>query len=85
MAVAQEPAGSGIVTIEGTRIVGDQEVPTVMYLVPWQPPEVEALPASEELRLVSDDNRPLDRYEFRRLVRYQSLLQQNASADPSEN
>ena len=27
-------AQDGVVTIEGTRIRGDQEVPTVLYLVP---------------------------------------------------
>ena len=33
-------AQDGVVTIEGTRIRGDQEVPTVLYLVPWQAPAV---------------------------------------------
>jgi hypothetical protein len=61
---------SEIVTIEGTRIRGDQEVPTVMNLVPWQPPEVEALRAPDEQLLVEQTFEPLERYEFQRLVRY---------------
>ena len=61
---------SGIVTIEGTRIRGDQEVPTVMYLVPWQPPEVDELRAPDEQLLVEQAFTPVDRYEFQRLVRY---------------
>lgn len=66
-ALAQE---SGIVTIEGTRIRGDQEVPTVMYLVPWQPPEVEELQAPDERLLVDQAYAPIERYEFQRLIRY---------------
>ncbi|WP_203300504.1 hypothetical protein [Marinobacter sediminum] len=61
---------SGIVTIEGTRIRGDQEVPTVMYLVPWQPPEVEELRAPDERLMVDQAFAPIERYEFQRLIRY---------------
>jgi hypothetical protein len=60
----------GVVTIEGTRIRGDQEVPTVMYLVPWQPPEVEQLRAPDERLMVNQGIAPLERYEFQRLVKY---------------
>ncbi|WP_298447698.1 hypothetical protein [uncultured Marinobacter sp.] len=84
-AQAQE---SGIVTIEGTRIRGDQEVPTVMYLVPWQPPEVDELRAPDEQLLVEHAFSPLDRYEFQRLVRYHDVFKaeqnalENAEATP---
>lgn len=61
---------SGVVTIEGTRIRGNQEVPTVMYLVPWQPPKVEELQAPDEQLMVEHRFEPLERYEFQRLVRY---------------
>lgn len=67
---------SGIVTIEGTRIRGDQEVPTVMYLVPWQPPEVEALQAPDERLLVDQAFAPVERYEFQRLLRYHQAFRQ---------
>lgn len=75
---------SGIVTIEGTRIRGDQEVPTVMYLVPWQPPEVNELRAPDEQLLVEQAFSPLDRYEFQRLVRYHDVFkaEQNALENP---
>lgn len=59
-----------VVTIEGTRIRGDQEVPTVMYLVPWQPPEVDELRGPEERLMVDQGLRPLERYEFQRFIRY---------------
>lgn len=79
-ALAQESAG-GIVTIEGARIRGDQEVPTVMYLVPWQPPEVEALNAPDEQWMVGAEFEPLERYEFQRLVQYHQAFRQGQSDD----
>lgn len=82
-ALAQE---SGIVTIEGTRIRGDQEVPTVMYLVPWQPPEVEELEAQDERLLVDQAYAPIERYEFQRLIRYHRAFsdqqEQGGEANP---
>ncbi|MDO6440622.1 MULTISPECIES: hypothetical protein [unclassified Marinobacter] len=76
-AQAQE---TGIVTIEGTRIRGDQEVPTVMYIVPWQPPEVDELRAPDEQLMVEQAFSPLERYEFQRLVRYHEAF----SSEPVE-
>ncbi|AOY90134.1 hypothetical protein BKP64_03710 [Marinobacter salinus] len=76
LAQAQE---SGVVTIEGTTIRGDQEVPTVMYLVPWQPPEVEDLKAPDERLMVAQEFSPLERYEFQRLMGYyQAFSRQQA-------
>jgi len=75
---------SGIVTIEGTRIRGDQEVPTVMYLVPWQPPEVDELQAPDEQLMVEQTFAPLERYEFQRLVRYHDAFSsESAVVKPS--
>ncbi|WP_100639621.1 hypothetical protein [Marinobacter salexigens] len=76
---------SGVVTIEGTRIRGDQEVPTVMYLVPWQPPTVDELRAPDEQLLVEQAFAPLNRYEFQRLVRYHDVFKmENTSVDNVE-
>lgn len=71
----------GVVTIEGTRIRGDQEVPTVMYLVPWQPPEVEELRAPEERLMVDQGLRPLERYDFQRFIKYhEAFIRQTQAA-----
>lgn len=73
---------SRVVTIEGTRIRGDQEVPTVMYLVPWQPPEVDELRGPEERLMVDQGLRPLERYEFQRFIRYhEAFISQAQAAD----
>jgi len=74
----------GVVTIEGTRIRGDQEVPTVMYLVPWQPPEVDELRAPEERLMVDQSLRPLERYEFQRFIRYHKAFISQTQAATGE-
>ena len=74
----------GVVTIEGTRIRGDQEVPTVMYLVPWQPPEVEELRAPEERLMVDQGFGPLERYEFQRFIQYHEAFIEQIQAPTGE-
>ena len=78
---------SGIMTIEGARIRGDQEMPTVMYLVPWQPPAAETLGGPDEHLMVSQAFAPLERYEFQRLVKYYQVFQQKQqlTAAPGED
>ena len=75
---------SGVVTIEGTRIRGDQEVPTVMYLVPWQPPEMAELRAPEERLMVDQGPRPLERYEFQRFIQYHEAFKKQAQPAAGE-
>ncbi|ADP97902.1 hypothetical protein ABWH88_20430 [Marinobacter adhaerens] len=74
----------GVVTIEGTRIRGDQEVPTVMYLVPWQPPEVDELRAPEERLMVDQGLRPLERYEFQRFIKYHEAFIKQTQANTGQ-
>ncbi|WP_404364144.1 hypothetical protein [Marinobacter sp.] len=59
-----------IMTIEGARIRGDQESPTVLYLVPWQPPAVESLEPTGASFMVEQSIQPLERPSFQRLVSY---------------
>jgi hypothetical protein len=71
----------GVVT---TRIRGDQEVPTVMYLVPWQPPEVDELRAPEERLMVDQGLRPLERYEFQRFIKYHEAFIKQTQANTGQ-
>ncbi|MGP4845785.1 hypothetical protein ACTXGQ_16735 [Marinobacter sp. 1Y8] len=67
VAAAEE---SEVLTIDGTLIRGDQEMPTVMYLVPWQPPEVQGLERPDEKLMVRTTIAPLERSEFQRMLSY---------------
>jgi hypothetical protein len=61
--------------LEGTQILGNRELPKVLYIVPWKQPlptELLGRPASSVLDEVLS---PIDRDVFERQVRYHSSLQ----------
>ena len=61
--------------LEGTQILGNRELPKVLYIVPWKQPlpgELVGRPASSVL---DEALAPVDREVFEREVRYHSLLQ----------
>ena len=59
-----------IITIDGAMIRGDQEMPTVMYLMPWQPPAIEALEQPTERLMLERAFVPLERAQFQRMLDY---------------
>lgn len=81
-AMAQEPSAAAliqdsprrqagrIVTLDGSRIQGEQELPTVLYLVPWQPVETTGPEPLEEQLLTEGAVESLEREAFRRRLEY---------------
>lgn len=59
-----------VITIEGTRIRGNQELPTILYLLPWQAPEIQELPRPEQSFAIQTPLELIERQEFRRLIGY---------------
>lgn len=75
-----------VLTIEGTRILGDQESPTVLYLIPWQPPAIETLDRPGGNFMIDRSLRPLERASFQRLLSYHRRFptaQPSAQAGPA--
>jgi hypothetical protein len=71
--------------LEGTQILGNRELPKVLYIVPWKQPlptELVGRPASS---LLDEVLAPIDRDVFEREVRYHSLLQPPPSEPPPPN
>ena len=67
-------------TSEGTRIIGTEESPAVLNVVPWQERELGGNPASgsRQFRSVLDDAlKPVDRGELQREIDYFNVLQKN--------
>ena len=54
--------------MEGTAIIGNQELPKVLYIVPWKPSELPDLSEPPLQSLIDDALAPVDREEFRREV-----------------
>jgi hypothetical protein len=86
---AQEPvprkppatvASSGVLTLESSAIRGNQELPKVMYIVPWKDPAMAELAGRPVNSLVEEVLAPVDREVFRRQTRYFSQLYAAGSA-----
>ncbi len=61
--------------IDKTQIIGNKELPKVLYIVPWKKPPPGEL-SSRPLESVLDEAlAPLDRDVFRRQVRYSAQVQ----------
>ena len=63
-------ADAKVITIETATIRGNQELPTVLYLVPWQPPEINSLNATQTADLTKNTIELIDRNSFKRLIEY---------------
>ncbi len=60
--------------MEGTAIIGNQELPKVLYIVPWKPSELPDISEPPLESLIDDALTPIDREEFRREVLYHDTL-----------
>jgi hypothetical protein len=78
LAVAVLPCGAaraaqeGVrITMEGTAVIGDKELPKVLYIVPWK--DVKPRDGTEPLVSTPQDRSlsPVQRDEFRRKLKYQ--------------
>jgi len=67
-------AAEQVEEIEGTSIIGNRELPKVLYIVPWkrsQLPDMEYLPID---RLVDEALAPIDRKVFKRQINFHEQL-----------
>jgi len=60
--------------MEGTAIIGNQELPKVLYIVPWKASQLPALNEPPLASLIDEALMPLDREVFRRQLVYQRAL-----------
>jgi hypothetical protein len=60
--------------MEGTKIRGNQELPKVLYIVPWQEAEIPDLSQPPLQSLIDEALTPVDREVFQRKIRYYDAL-----------
>jgi hypothetical protein len=71
-------------TIDGTKIIGNRELPKVLYIVPWKKPVPSELSGRPLASVVDEALAPVDRDVFRRQVQYDAqLAETKASPTPS--
>ncbi len=68
--------------MEGTAIIGNKELPKILYIVPWKSAETIAMDAPEYDSVLDRALKPIDRDSFRRQVNYHRQLY---PMDPAEN
>jgi len=74
-AVAQDRAD-----IERTQIIGNRELPKVLYIVPWKKPVQGDLTGRPPGGVLDEALAPVDRDVFRRQVRYDAMATPPAAA-----
>ena len=70
-AAASEPAAKqDQANLEGSQIIGNRELPKVLYIVPWKKPGPGDLTGRPLVSVLDEALSPIDRDVFRRQVRY---------------
>jgi hypothetical protein len=67
--------------IDRTQIIGNRELPKVLYIVPWKKPLPGDLSGRPLASVLDEALAPVDRDVFRRQVQYDALTQSRAPAD----
>ncbi len=65
--------------IDRTQIIGNRELPKVLYIVPWKKPVPGDLAGRPLVSVVDEALTPLDRDVFRRQVRYELQTREKAT------
>ena len=60
--------------IDGTKIIGNRELPKVLYIVPWKKPLPSDLAGKPMTSILDEALAPIDRDVFRRQVQYDTQL-----------
>ncbi len=65
------------IEMQGTAIIGNQELPKILYIVPWKKSDLPAMKRPPIAQLISEVLAPLDREEFRRQIYYHRVFFEN--------
>jgi hypothetical protein len=77
-----KPPGPDRLDLDATSIRGNQELPKVLYIVPWKEPGVVDLAGRPLNSLVDEALAPVDREVFRRQMNYFEQLYAPSGASP---
>jgi len=70
--------------LDRTKIIGNRELPKVLYIVPWKKPTPGELAGRPMKSVLDEALAPIDRDVFRRQVRYDAQLQSTAASPAPE-
>ncbi|MGO9627180.1 MAG: hypothetical protein ACLP2Q_22290 [Steroidobacteraceae bacterium] len=78
-AAQQPPVANDRVELDTTTVTGNQELPKVMYIVPWKKSDIGDLAGKPMNSLLDEVLGPVDRDVFRREVRYYQAVKSDAA------
>ena len=61
------------ITLKGTSIIGNKELPKMLYIVPWKSAELPDMNAPPIESLIDEALSPVDRDSFKRKIRYYQI------------
>jgi len=67
-------ASADRIIMQGTAVIGNQELPKVLYIVPWKKSELPDLSDPPLESLIDEALKPIDRNVFKRQVEYYQTL-----------
>ncbi len=71
--------------IDRTQIIGNRELPKVLYIVPWKKPIPGELSSRPLVSVVDEALAPIDRDVFRRHMQYDAMTAAQTTAEPAAN
>ena len=84
MPAVNRPVSSDRLQLDTTSIRGNQELPRVLYIVPWKDPAVGNLVGKPVNSLIDEVLAPVDRDVFRRQTNYFDQLYTDTEKAPAE-
>lgn len=70
--------------IDRTQIIGNRELPKVLYIVPWKKPLPGTLSGRPVHSVLDEALAPVDREVFRRQVDYHAQIKARSAAPPAQ-
>jgi hypothetical protein len=83
--VASAAYGADRSDLEGTQIIGNRELPKVIYIVPWKRPLPTDLVGRPAQSLLDEALAPIDREVFRREVAFHAQMQATPSSREAQS
>ncbi|MBK7665834.1 MAG: hypothetical protein IPJ21_20340 [Sterolibacteriaceae bacterium] len=81
-AIATPALAADSADIDRTQIIGNRELPKVLYIVPWKKPQSDDLSGRPVGGVLDEALAPIDRDVFRRQISYDAQVHALAAARP---
>ncbi len=69
------------IELEGISIIGNKELPKMLYIVPWKNSELPDMDAPPIERLIDEALAPVDRDSFKRKIRYYQIYSEKIKSE----